>query len=176
MRVIAPDDFFWSFGAAIERGLTQAFYAGAKANGIQPDELDDEEQAELRRQIIINKMHMGGFAEQILSMASQDEGGKLEPHLTRLQVWANRWEEVYNLALALTGANKKMVWTRGPTKKPCHTCAGFQDRVYRAKTWYENGALPRSRLLGCKGYNCLCSLQPTDAPMSRGRFPASLLK
>jgi hypothetical protein len=174
--VIALDDFYWSFGSSIERGLTNAWTMGAAAGGITPDEFTPEEQAQLRRHILSDRMYMSGFANDI-ETGSKANGGKLSPLLNRVGVWVNHWWEVYGLAQAMAQKDQKMMFVRVfPTKKPCRSCSGLEGRVYRNSVWLANDCVPPSRRTDCGGWRCGHRLVPTDARVTPGRFPAGLLR
>lgn len=173
--VITLEDFYLAFGSALERGLTQAWYEGASQCGIAPDELTNDERLELKRHILIGRMAMGKFGDSIATL-SKAEGARLSPHLERLKIWANRWNEAYNHAQTMACADQKLIWLLGATKRHCISCAGFANRVYRASIWAKNSARPQGRNLYCGGYRCGCRLEPTDQPVNRGRFPSRLLR
>ena len=174
--VIALDDFYWSFGSAIERGLTNAWTLGAAAGGITPDEFTPEEQAQLRRHILSDRMHMTGFANDIERMSKPNKG-QLTPLLARVGLWVNHWWEVYGLAQAMAQKDQKMMCVRVfPTKQPCRSCLGFEGRGYRNSVWLANDCVFPTRRTDCGGWRCGHRLVPTDARVTPGRFPAGLLK
>lgn len=175
MRVLTPDDFFWSMGSSIDRGLTRAWTLGAAEGGLSPDEFTPEEQTELKRHILSNRLHIGGFERQISGAKSKEEGGLLRPHLKRMELWVNRWWEVYALAKAMAAKDKKMMWQLGATKEHCRSCATLHGRVYRNSVWLAN-VMPQSQQLVCGGWRCRCRLVPTTARITPGRFPRGILK
>jgi len=176
MRVLTYDQFLDSFGYSIERGLTQAWIAGAAAEGIGVDEFTFAEQMELRKHILSDRMFMGGFADQIFNFKSKDQGGKLQHHFDRLKAWVNHWWEVFGLARALAAKDKKMKFARvKATKNPCRSCLGLEGRVYRNSTWLEYNCVPPTRATDCGGYNCGHRLLPTDDRITPGKFPVGLL-
>jgi len=87
--------------------------------------------------------------------------------LARAALWAQRWTEAYNQAVALITAEMggNMVWTLGATEEHCETCAGLNGIVARASEWDELGIHPQGApndALECGGWRCDCSLTPTD--------------
>ena len=175
-RVFTPDDFFWSMGSSIDRGLTRAWTLGAAEGGLVPAEFTPEEQSELKRHILSDRMFLQGFERQISGAKSREEKGLLRPHLKRLELWINHWWTVYALARAMATKNQKMKFTRvGPTKKPCASCVGLEGRVYRHSVWLANNCVPPSKRTRCGGWRCRHRLVPTTDRISPGRFPASLL-
>ncbi len=174
-RVVTPEDFFWSMGSSVDRGLTRAWTLGAAEGGLVPAEFTPEEQSELKRHILSDRMFLQGFERQISGAKSREEGGLLRPHMARLDMWVNHWWTVYALARAMATKDQKMIWVRGPTKKPCVSCVGLGGRVYRHSVWLAN-IMPKARGLERKGYRCLCRLEPTAARITPGRFPRSTIK
>ena len=176
-RVFTPDDFFWSMGSSIDRGLTRAWTLGAAEGGLVPAEFTPEEQSELKRHILSDRMFLQGFERQISDAKSREEGGLLRPHMTRLDMWVNHWWTVYGLARAMATKDQKMKCVRvKPTKKPCASCAALQGRVYRHSVWLANNCIFPTRRTICGGYRCGHRLQPTTDRINPGRFPASVLK
>lgn len=177
MRVLTPDDFFWSMGSSIDRGLARAWALGAAEGGLTPAEFTPEEQTELKRHILSDRMHIAGFEQQISGAKSKDEKGLLRPHLARLDLWVNHWWEVYALARAMATKNQKMKFTRVKhTKKPCASCLGLEGRVYRHSVWLANNCVPPTKRTICGGWRCGHRLVPTTDRITPGRFPLGLLK
>lgn len=167
-------DFFDAMMETIRRGLTAAWYEGAEQAGITPDELSAREQTALEQRIVQEFSYIDGLAE-FVEAHSKAAGGKLGTCLSRARLWGNRYDEIKTLSTVMAKGDQKLQWQLGATEKHCHTCAGLHGRVYRASTWQENGALPRTRHLECRGFLCLCDLVPTTDRITPGRFPKSLL-
>ena len=107
-------------------------------------------------------------------MNSKVKKGKLTPLLTRIEIWIGRWEGVKSQATVMACGDQKLKWNQGPSEKGCKTCTKLNGQVRRASFWKDKGVLPRvhdSPLLDCKGFRCACTIDPTDEPLSRGRFP-----
>jgi len=171
--VLTLDQFLDAFGAAIDRGLTQAWIEGAKECGITYAELSGEERTALSRHILMQRLYMGRFGESIV--AAQRGTGKLGAHFGRLETWVNRYNEVRNQAAAMACGDKKKTWRYGGTKEHCKSCSTFVGRTYRYSTWLANGALPQSPRLACGGWRCQCFLTDTDGRITPGRFPSGVL-
>ena len=169
--VIDFDQFWDMYSQAIRSGLTQAWYAGAKAGGIKPDELSPDELAELQNLIFSQFGHiakLGAFIEQ----NSRENGGKLANIFSRVELWVQAWQTAYNKALAMAQGDQKAKWVLGDAEH-CKTCQALSGKVKRMSFWLahvmpQNAPNPR---LDCKGYRCKCALQPTDEPVSRGPLP-----
>lgn len=177
LRALTYDQTLDSIDLSVQRGLTNAWNAGAAAGGILPTEFTPEEQGELKRFILGNRMRVGGFVDSIFDAPSKEEKGLLRPHLARVDLWVNTWWAVYATAQAMAAKDQKMKFTRvRVTKEPCRSCAGLEGRVYRNSTWLANNCIPPSRSTDCQGYRCGHKNFPTDERLTPGRFPRGLLR
>lgn len=162
-----------SFFSTLRRGLTQAWYEGAKEFGIKPDELSEEELAVLAQKIGDNNQYVGGLAD-FISQHTKAQGFSFETIKPRLDLWINRYEEVKELAKSMAGGNRKLRWDfLGLVKEHCRSCLKLKGRVARSKTWAERGLYPRATngTLACGGFHCGCGFTETDEPVTRGRWP-----
>jgi hypothetical protein len=69
--------------------------------------------------------------------------------------------------------NKKqrLRWKLGKTEDHCLTCSYLDGLVAYAAEWDESGYHPQgapNEQLQCGGWQCDCSLEPTDSPRTRG--------
>ncbi len=155
---------------AITRHLTRAWKEGAKECGVNEDEFSD---SELRaRENLINSqfVYLLGFADDI-EENSKASGGLLSPLFDRADMWVRRYDEAKNQAKVMACGDRKLKWVRGSTANPCSDCSKLNGRVYRASVWQRYGLRPQSHSLECGGWRCLCTLQPTDEPMTKGKPP-----
>ena len=164
----------------IEKHLTKAYNAGAKAAGIAENELTPEERDARDAFVFGQFTYIHDFADAILErqrlhqLKPRDPGGQLGPLFNRVPKWANRWNAAYNLGLTNASNNPKLEWVlhlRRGTKKTCGDCSRLNGRVYRANTWRKWDVRPQPPSLLCHGYNCGCGFRPTDAPVTPGRPP-----
>ena len=164
----------------IANHLGDAWIAGAKECGFDlqqyPDEATGEQQIQLQSILDTQTQYdwLSRFHADIEQAAL--DGKDRDSIDYRINMWANRYNEVKTRARATFCADRKMKWILGETHEHCRTCFGFNGRVYRMSTWAENDALPQTHALECEGYNCLCRLEETDERITPGRFPRSLLK
>jgi hypothetical protein len=91
----------------------------------------------------------------------------IEPLLYRAQLWANRYTEAQNDAARLIQSEMggNMIWRMGGTEKHCSTCAALDGIVAYATEWETAQLKPQGApndLLECGGWNCGCSLEPTE--------------
>lgn len=101
------------------------------------------------------------------------DGTSIEPLIARAKLWANRFNEAMNEAKMLIAAElgEKLVWRLGQTEEHCDTCTKLDGVVDYAREWESRGLHPQgapNSALTCNGWNCDCSLTPTDARRSRG--------
>jgi hypothetical protein len=101
---------------------------------------------------------------------AQIDGTSIDPLLYRADLWANRWSESYNNAIALitqdNGGN--LIWQYGEAEH-CDTCRSLNGIVASAKEWTTAGVKPQNapnNLIDCGGWQCKCSLSPTSSRRS----------
>jgi len=165
-------EFIGAMGSDIERAYPKAWLEGASVSGIKSlDELTIEEQNALREATYAQFAYIPPFADDIVAN-SKANGGKLAPLLKRVDLWVNGYNSIVAQAKTMSCGDLKYRWTLGPTLEKCDDCLKYNGRVYRGSVWAKYGAIPRSKSLACHGYNCLCALEPTDAPVTPGRPPA----
>lgn len=156
MRLVIAEDF------------ENAWTEGAKSVGISPSERTPEEQAVLNQMTAENISHLPGFA--LFIFINQRGVGKLATVYNRAVLWINRYNEVRNRAIQMSGENKKLIWTVGPTEH-CVDCIRLNGKVKRASQWKAANIAPQSKLLNCWGGHCQCKLDKTNRPMSKGPLP-----
>lgn len=153
---------------AVERNLSRAWFDGMRACGILPQEISDAEERARTSLILISLDSIDGLANDIMS--ARASGIPVTSFYPRVEVWANRWSEAYNMAQSMACGNRKLRWELGPTEH-CTDCLKLSGKVKRAEVWQASGVLPQSRVLECGGWNCQCSLVPTNEPMTPGNLP-----
>jgi len=92
----------------------------------------------------------------------------IDPLLSRVALWANRWTETYNAAVALIVAQRggNLVWKLGHTEEHCATCNALNGIVAGAVEWQALDIHPQNapnNKLECGGWRCGCTLTPTKA-------------
>jgi hypothetical protein len=175
-NVLDATQFYVSMLSSVSRGLTMAWYEGAKECGITPKELTTEELVRMQAEIGVNLDRINALADFIFQ--ARDPLGKMALNKairSRLELWLNAYDKTRNIAKGMACGNKKAIWRLGKTKEHCQSCLTFNGRVYRWSTWQANEALPKSNLLCCSGYRCKCTLTDTDQRMTPGPFPSGAL-
>lgn len=163
--------FMFNFMNAVDRGFNQAFRAGAAECGIRANEYTEEMKSVLQAKINEQFPFVTNLANRITTRA---DGGKLKDATSLIEVWIARYGEVLNLGKLLACADKKLKWVLGAAEH-CKSCVKLSGKVKRASFWKANGILPRvagAHYLDCQGYNCKCSLEVTDEPLTKGRLPS----
>lgn len=152
--------------------LTQSFLQGFAACGFSPSEVSGTELQELQ-DIINNEMfYVVRLGNSIVAL--RDAGHLLSDLYPRLEVWANRYVDVYNRAQVMACGDQKLIWVLGETEH-CKSCLKLEGKVKRASFWAEHNVHPQSPPNGnleCGGWNCGCALEPTTKPLSPGPLPS----
>lgn len=162
---------------AIDRGIADAWRAGGAECGIKPGEFTRTEEDARLAFVATQEGFMRSFIDW-LAERTKANGGLLRDSFGgggRLDMWANRWNEAKTQAAAMICSDVKKLWVLGPTEEHCPSCGKFAGRVYRNSVWLANQAMPQTQRLCCRGFNCLCFLQTTDARITPGRFPVGAL-
>lgn len=167
--MLSEGEFVTAFNDTIDFRLREAYQNIANKYGIGEDEFTESEQNWIDNFIIEQIMQTGSFTDAILENAKP--AGKLTPLLDRVELWANRYNQVENNAITFFGENQKLVWNVTANKVHCVNCARLEGYVKRASQWRDYPLEPQSPYLACGGYRCGCSLDETDSPMSRGTLP-----
>ena len=151
----------------INQAFAQAYEDEAYTDFYLPDYLREGAEAMIERERNFDWIYQ--YYTDIVD-ARVDETS-ISPLLARGRMWANLYNEAYSESLRLmTLANGgNMVWQLGEAEH-CSTCLALDGIVASASEWDVSGWRPQSPELECKGFNCKCSLTPTD----RRRSPKAL--
>lgn len=175
--VFSPTQGILAMRSAISRGIRDAWRAGAVECNIKPNEFTPAERNARGNFITVQWAFIRPFIDWVEENSSAN-GGLLRDVFGgggRLDMWVNRWNEARAQAAALACGDVKKLWVLGPTEEHCPSCGKFANRVYRNSVWLANQAMPQTQRLCCRGFNCLCFLQTTDARITPGRFPVGAL-
>lgn len=165
------DIFVSVMQTTVRIGMRNAWNAGAASCGIKENELTQAERLE-RQSAIINEIDYA--AKMALTIKEQTKRNKylLRPLLSRAEVWAKTYRNVYNRGMAMACGDKKKEWFLGATEKHCPDCSVYHGRVYRLSIWLKYGIQPQGRKLNCHGFYCDCDWKDTDKPITPGRPPS----
>lgn len=167
---IPMPEFVDALAALIGRQITLAYREAWADEG--EGEFPDYLTASSEEMILGQYDFVDGFARDIVD--ARIDGADIAPLLARVPLWANRYTEAYNTAVALiikeNGGN--LEWVYGDTEH-CDTCLSLNGIVMSAKDWETLGVHPQSApndKLDCGGWRCQCSLTPTDKRRSPGAY------
>jgi hypothetical protein len=155
-------DFIDSMAALVSRQLTLAYRGGMADAGLYRDEITPKMQAQLDAFILNEFAYVDRLYRDVID--AKLEEAPIEQFNARAQLWANRYKEVENAARVAVAAEfgNKLIWKLGATEQHCDTCLPLNNKVAFAKEWELSGLAPQSSVLTCGGWNCDCSLQPTE--------------
>ena len=166
------DQYFDAMMSAIQRGITQAWNAGAREAGITPDELTPEERVAREQTIASEFNYIAGLGERI-EENSRENGGKLSTVYNLLGAWVNRWRDAKNRAMETANNDPKLMWNLGIAEH-CSSCVRLDKKVKRASFWDSRDVHPQqppNEKLECGGWECKCFFTVTNEPLSRGPLP-----
>jgi hypothetical protein len=153
--------------SAIKMYLTEAWFEGMAANNLTQEDMTPEWQAILTGIIdseYAQLPHLGAWiARTVYGIRGLDEvWGAIH---ARLDMWANRWTDVYGQARSATAEEgAKEEWVVGETEH-CSTCLALNGLVAYVTEWDAGGFRPQNPpnpLLECGGYRCQCERRPTN--------------
>lgn len=180
VRALWTGEWTWEtaynrFRADIEREFTNAWYEGLKAAGLTPDDMNDDERLQLLQMIIQESNYIAAFLDAI-EENSRENGGALEPLMTRVDLWVKRYTNVKNQALATAKNDPVLEWVLHANES-CPSCLKMAGQRRRASVFARLDIRPQHpRKLECMvsagGVDvCQCTLVPTEQSPSRGRLP-----
>jgi hypothetical protein len=159
-------NFLATFVRSIDQQLTQAWNTGAGEIGVAPEEMTPDDMTILEAIIDNETNFIEGVAADI--QAAKDEGMTREDFDTqfgsRVDLWANRYNETQNRARMHFGAKERLEWVLGATEESCDTCTALNGIVAFGYEWEEariHPQMPPNNLLTCGGWQCDCQLRPT---------------
>ena len=168
-------NFVSRMNMTIKFGLQSAFEQGADDVGVSPDEFEQADKDLIASIIDEEKSHVADLLTFLDGLAN-DRNAKLSDADYRLNMWANRFQDVLSQARVNFGGKQRMEWKLGEAEKHCHTgdndkpgigCANLSGIVLFAAEWDKLGIKPQSRQTNCQGYNCTCEIVPTDRRRTR---------
>ena len=158
--------------------LTQAYQQAYMDQGFTDYFLPEYLNKSLEQMILNEYQYVDQLFRDIID--ARLNGTSIQPLLNRAKLWANKWDAAYNEAIRqmaiVNGQN--LMWVLGDAEH-CTTCRGLSGLVAWASEWDMIGIHPQSQRLACHGYNCACSLVPTDkrrSPGAYGRIEEALLR
>jgi hypothetical protein len=159
--------FMATFIRSIDQQLTQAWMEGAASVNVQQDEMTPDDFGILEAIINNETEFINGIADAIQS--TKDEGITKEQFDkrfgSRVDTWANRYNETVNRARVQVASKKRFKWVLGKTEEHCDTCARLNGIIAFGYEWESakvHPQMPPNEVLACGGWKCDCGLEPTD--------------
>jgi hypothetical protein len=155
----------------IEDQYRRAWNQGARDVGFNPKDMTDDDILTIMERIDREKEYILDFAGGIEN--ARLTGGSVGPYQSRVDMWANRYNEIRDWARIYFADMKRFVWVLGPTEH-CDSCKALAGTVATGLQWRfarAEGIYPKSRRLQCGGFRCQCSLNPTKRKPSGGIPP-----
>lgn len=148
----------------VQGQLTDAYNRAWKDDGNKlplPDYLSESLTEAIAKQFSYVDQFFRDIVDARLDKAS------IEPLMVRASLWANRYNEATSEAVRLMALENgdKLIWRLGETEKHCGTCSALNGKIAYAREWESAGLKPQNapnKLLECGGWQCDCSLEPTD--------------
>ena len=133
------------------------------------------ERMALRQGIAQETSYIAGLLDAT-EQGSKANGGKLAPLFNRVELWVQRYQQVYTDGMMAARDDPKLLWVWHPEAEHCSSCAALQGKVKRKSQWDKAGLQPQSMRLECMrsagGITvCKCHFEPTTEPASRGPLP-----
>lgn len=147
--------FEGEFNEIVQSQLRLAYASIAKQYGITPKFYSPDEQGFLDEQIAKQQSFIANFAAQ-LAEAKNAEDGKVQSFYNRVELWANRWNDMENQAHIVFGKDMLFEWTlSNQVKQHCEICLGLAGTVKRNSEWQKSNYQP-----GDVHLKCGCSYKP----------------
>jgi hypothetical protein len=166
---LVDSDFVFAMDNLILGQLRDAYIRAWVEDGHVTD-LPPYLQESLDEMVIEQQSHVVQFWHAIID--ARVDGTPISPLLNRAVMWAQRWNEAYEMARHLITLNNggKEQWVIDPAKENCTICSRLNGIVAYAREWDELNVHPRNApnpILskakgGCEGWHCGCQRRPTD--------------
>ena len=168
---MSESEFVDDLADLVEKQFIRAWNEGARDVGVSPEQMTDVDLQERDDLILEQYNYIENYAAEI-AQASRD-GTSVAQYQARADMWANRYNEARDSARIYfsRGTGQLFEWVLGPTNEHCRHCGTLAGIVARADEWDASGYRPQSEDLECRGFNCLCELQPSDKPRTEGGIP-----
>lgn len=157
----------------IEQQFTQAFIRGIAKNSLSFNDLDADEQSELKTLIYEEKAYVLTLIADIYK-ARSDANADIATFRNRIEMWVARYDRVEERAFVIAARNARLKWIRDPRKESCDDCILLDGMVKLAKEWRAANIEPKSPRLKCFGAFCGCGfgIASADTPLSKGEIPS----
>jgi hypothetical protein len=148
--------------SAIEGQIQRAWNEGLRANGMGPDDIDEDMREQIDELIRNEQDHLTNLSDLINQQRAAEAG--LDAIYARCDTWAARYTDVVNRAkLESSPNNRRYEWVYGDTDH-CSTCEKLNGTVLKAWEWMEcayHPQRPPNEMIECGGWRCKCELVQT---------------
>lgn len=125
----------------IDKQLTLAWTVGAYDVGVLEAEFTMEDIQHYEAIVNNEYQFVLRFAQDIAD--TRDAGGEINGLLARVDLWANRYNDVVNEAHVWFGGKTRLAWRLGKTEEHCDTCQRLNGIVAFASEWDASGVRPQ---------------------------------
>jgi hypothetical protein len=155
--------FLDSMIGSISNQINRAWNEGMRTNGLDPQTDKDEAMLDRINELVRNEQdHITNLADLINQQ--REAGADMTAINARVDVWANRYTDVVNIAKVETGEdNQRFIWIYGDTTH-CSECEKLNGVVLTSREWREGKYHPQqppNDSLTCGGWKCRCRLEKT---------------
>jgi hypothetical protein len=140
---LAWEDAWESMDSTIERLWRKAFHDGAKEVGVLPAELTPDERLRLRQGIAQETSYIAGLLDAV-EQGSKENGGKLTPLYNRVELWVQRYQQVYTDGQMTAREDPKLKWVWTPEAEHCISCEKLNGKIKRKSQWEKAGLQPQA--------------------------------
>jgi len=165
---ITAFEFIDKVSSLIDGQFRRAWNQGARDVGFDPKDMTDDDILTIMERIDRELEYVLDFAGGIEN--ARLTGGSVAPFQSRVDMWANRYNEIRAWARVYFGGMTRFIWVLGPTEH-CASCKRLSGTVATGTQWSfarAEGIYPQSRRLECGGYRCQCSLIETKRKVTGG--------
>lgn len=170
--------FIDAMANTIQEQLTKAYRAALKDSNLDPNLIkgDNDFSQALEETILAEYDYVDKLAADVKMAADNDVD--VTSFQMRAKMWANRYTESYNTAIAMVASidGGNLIWNYSAEKEHCPECLSLNGIVARASEWQQLGLNPPTpgQATTCKGFLCGCKLAPTDKRRSPKAFDSIL--
>jgi hypothetical protein len=160
----------------IEQQYGRAWREGMRTLELDPaKDMTPDAEAILQDAILAEYDNVGKFAQDVVTasrvVSDKDWHSKFSH---RVDVWANRYNQIKEMSIRhFSEGKQKLMWVEGDSYEKCSTCLRLDGIVAYAEEWDALNVHPQSApnpYLICGGWNCRCTLVPTDKRRSPHAF------
>lgn len=165
---ISRSKFGGQMRSVLRRYGLQAFRDGMNSVGYDPESLNKEELGVFRAWQERQSKYVAHFGAEIFKQGITENEVSI-----RANMWADiSLEEIRLIGVAMGDGDSLHEWGLGQGEiDHCEDCPKLDGFVLPIRTWLEKGLTPGSGKTKCK-QGCLCTLRPTDKPLTERALPS----